>query len=158
MNVAAWNRGRHWLIAGGALSTLAAALHVMVIAGGPDWYRFFGAGEVMARAAERGSMMPVIVTLGIATLLAVWAVYSFSGAGLFRRLPLLRTALVAISAIYLARGLLIIPVMLYVPYPAGAFDYWSSAIVLIYGAIHAVGTWLAWPAMSARALRKRAAA
>lgn len=150
------NAGRRWLIAGGALSTLASALHLAVIAGGPDWYRFFGAGEDMARAAERGSIMPAVVTLCIAALLAVWAAYAFAGAGLIRRLPLLRTALVAISAIYLARGLLIVPVVLFVPYPEGAFDYWSSLIVLVYGLIHAIGTWRAWPSMSRGNTQERA--
>ena len=95
-----------WLIAGGTLSAIAALLHVAIIFGGPDWYRFFGAGEGMARAAERGSAQPAIITLGIAAVLAVWSAYGFSGAGVIRRLPLLRTALVAISAVYLARGLL----------------------------------------------------
>jgi hypothetical protein len=152
------NGGRRWLIGGGILSTLASALHIAVIAGGPAWYRFFGAGEDIARAAERGSIMPVVITLGIASLLALWAAYAFSGAGLIRRLPLLRIALVAITAIYLARGLLIIPVALFVPYPEGAFDYWSSIIVLIYGVIHAFGTWKAWPALSKRAVQDPALA
>ena len=150
------NAGRRWLIAGGALSALASALHIAVIAGGPEWYRFFGAGEDIARAAERGSMMPAVITLSIASLLALWAAYAFSGAGLLRRLPLLRTALIAISAIYLARGLLIVPVALFVPYPEGAFDYWSSIIVLIYGLIHAIGIWKAWPALSKGATRNQA--
>lgn len=150
--------GRRWLIAGGVLSALASALHLAVIAGGPDWYRFFGAGEAMAKAAERGSMMPVVVTLGIATLLAVWAAYAWSGAGLMRRLPLLRTALVVISAIYLARGLLILPIALTVPYAGGEFDYWSSLVVLAYGLVHAIGTWRAWPALSYRVVRNPVAA
>jgi hypothetical protein len=37
-----------WLVGGGILSAIAALLHAAVIAGGPDWYRFFGAGEEMA--------------------------------------------------------------------------------------------------------------
>jgi hypothetical protein len=152
------NGGRRWLIGGGILSTLASALHIAVIAGGPAWYRFFGAGEGIARAAERGSIMPVVITLGIASLLALWAAYAFSGAGLIRRLPLLRIALVAITAIYLARGLLIVPVVLFVPYPEGAFDYWSSIIVLIYGIMHLLGTWKAWPALSKRAVQDPALA
>lgn len=145
--------GRRWLIAGGALSALASALHVAVIFGGGDWYRFFGAGEAMARATERGSAVPALVTLGIAALLALWAAYAFGGAGLIRRLPLLRTALVAISGIYLARGLLIVPVALSLSYRDAAFDYWSSLIVLGYGLVYAIGTWLAWPALTARAAR-----
>ncbi len=150
------NRGSSWLIFGGGLSVLAALLHLAVIAGGPDWYRFFGAGEELASAAEQGSLRPALITMGIALVLALWAAFAFSGAGRLRRLPLLRTALVAISAIYLARGLLLVPVLIYVPYQQGAFDYWSSLIVLGYGIVHAVGTWRAWPAITAT-VHKRSA-
>ncbi len=145
------NAGSRWLVAAGVLSTLAALLHVAVIAGGPAWYRFFGAGEEMARAAERGSPLPAAITLGIAALLALWAAYAYSGAGIVRRLPLLRTALIVISAVYLARGLLIVPVALHVPYRRGAFDYWSSLIVLGFGLVYAVGTWRSWPRLGERA-------
>ncbi len=137
-----------WLVAGGWLSAAAALLHVAVIAGGPDWYRFFGAGEAMARMAEAGSPVPAVITLGIATVLAVWAAYAFAGAGLIRRLPLMRTALVAISAVYLLRGLLIVPVLMKPGAPA--FDIWSSIIVLVYGVIYALGTWRAWDQLSHR--------
>ena len=141
------HRGKPWLRAGAALSGLAALLHVAVIFGGPEWYRFFGAGEELAMAASRGEWFPAVVTAAIALVLAVWAVFALSGAGSIMRLPLLRVALLGISAIYLARGLLIVPVIAFVPYPEGAFDYWSSAIVLGYGMVHAIGTWLAWHAL-----------
>lgn len=142
------NPGSRCLIAGAALSLAAALLHVAVIAGGPDWYRFFGAGNDIARAAERGSIMPAILTSGIAFVLLLWALYALSGAGRLPRLPLLRTGLVVITAIYLARGLLLVPVVLSVPYPEGAFDYWSSAIVLVYGLVHAIGTARAWRSLA----------
>lgn len=134
-----------WLKVAGVLSAIAALLHVAIIFGGPDWYRFFGAGEVMARAAERGSLGPAIITAGIATILAVWAAYAFSGAGLIRRLPLLRTALVLISAIYLLRAFAVVPALLLDLEPLTPFLLWSSAIVLVYGAAYAIGTWAAWP-------------
>ncbi len=49
------------------------ALHLVIIVGGPAWYRFFGAGERMARLAEQGRVLPTIVTRGIASILGVWA-------------------------------------------------------------------------------------
>jgi hypothetical protein len=135
----------YWLISGGILSAIAALMHIAIIIGGPDWYRFFGAGEVMARAAEQGRMMPTLITLGIATMLAIWAAYAFSGAGLIMRLPLLRTALVIISTLYLLRALAVVPV-LFIPTEQGpAFWLWSSVIVLIYGLAYAIGTWRTWP-------------
>ena len=143
-------RTNSWLVAGGFLSALAALLHLAVIAGGPDWYRFFGAGEDMARMAERGHWYPPVVTVAIASLLAVWAAYAFAGAGLLRRLPLMRTALVAISAVYLLRGLVLVPIAVLAPHALDSFTLWSSLIVLAYGIAYAVGTRIAWNALSVK--------
>ena len=137
-----------WLIAAGVLSSLAALLHVAVIFGGPDWYRFFGAGEGMARMAERGSIRPSLITLAIVLVLALWAAFAFSGAGLIVRLPLIRTALVLITAIYLFRGLLLIPALVLKPQMMTPFVVWSSLIVLIYGVTYAIGTVQAWSSLS----------
>ena len=138
-------QGNRWLIAGGTLSAAAAILHVAIIFGGPDWYRFFGAGEGMARAAEQGSSRPALVTCAIAAVLLAWALYAFSGAGLIRRLPLLRTALVAITAVYLVRALAPLPMLILKPELVGGFAIWSSLVVLAYGLAYAVGTCRAWP-------------
>ena len=140
-----------WLLLAGTLSAVASLLHLGVILGGPGWYRFFGAGEGMARMAERGDPKAALVTLGIAGVLAVWATYAFSGAGLVPRLPLLRTGLVIISGIYLLRGLVLIPAVALNPRGAAGvtpFVWWSSLIVLAYGLVHAIGTWTAWSALS----------
>ena len=48
------------LIFGGVGSMLAASLHIAIIIGGPEWYRFFGAGERMATLAGQGSLIPTI--------------------------------------------------------------------------------------------------
>ena len=136
-----------WLIVGGWLSLAASLLHIGCIIGGPTWYRFFGAGEAMARAAERGEIYPALVTFGIAAILAIWAAYAFAGAGVIRRLPLMKTALVAISAVYLLRGLMLVPIA-FTPAAQTSFNLWSSLIVLAYGIAYAVGTWRAWPHLS----------
>lgn len=136
-----------WLIVGGWLSVVAALLHIACIFGGGDWYRFFGAGEELARADEAGFWMPAIVTAFISIVLAIWAAYAFAGAGLVRRLPLMRTALVLIAAIYLLRGLMVIPIMIE-PAMRSPFNIWSSLIVLGYGFAYAVGTWQAWPRLT----------
>jgi len=53
----------------------------------------------------------------------------------------LRTGLVAITAIYLLRGLVFVPMNLWRPTHSDSFAIWSSAIVLVY----CVGTVRAWP-------------
>lgn len=137
-----------WLIAGAALSAGASLLHLAAIAGGPSWYRFLGAGERMARLAEMGSPRPTLITLAIAAVLASWAAYALSGAGLIPRLPLMRPALVAITAVYLLRGLVLLPALALNGGKASPFLWWSSLIVLAYGIVHAVGTIRAWPALA----------
>ncbi|GLS00103.1 hypothetical protein GCM10007859_01060 [Brevundimonas denitrificans] len=138
------------LVIGGLLSIAASLLHIGCIIGGPEWYRFFGAGDAMATMAEQGSITPTLLTLGIAAILAIWAAYAFSGAGLLPRLPLLRTGLVVISAIYLLRGLALIPALIINGGEVMPFVLWSSLIVLVYGVAHAVGTWTAWPHLGPR--------
>lgn len=140
--------GQKLLIAGGVLSLIASLLHIGVIIGGPDWYRFFGAGEDMAVMAERGMWRPAIITMGIALVLAAWACFAFAGAGLVWSPPLLRTGLIAISAVYLLRGLVLLPMLMFMPDKVNAFAIWSSLIVLTYGLFYAIGTWKAWPSLS----------
>ena len=138
-------RANKWLVVGGTLSVFAALLHIAIIFGGPDWYRFFGAGEAMARADARGSSRPDLITACIAAILFLWAAYAFSGAGLIRRLPLLRTALVVIAVIYLIRALGALVLLVLGLEPLGPFIVWSTLIVLICGLAYAIGTWTAWP-------------
>ena len=138
------NPGSTWLIVGGWLSVAGALLHIACIFGGPDWYRFFGAGEGMARAAARGDLRPTLITLAIGAVLLIWAAYAFSGAGSLPRLPLLRTGLIVITAIFLLRGLFFVPIHFWRPQHSDSFAIWSSLIVFAYGAVYAVGTFRAW--------------
>lgn len=133
-----------WLIIAAALSVLGSALHIACIIGGPDWYRAFGAGEPMARMAERGSPIPALLTAGIATVLLIWAAYALAGAAVITRLPLLALALVLISAVLIARGLLIFVPHLWRPDLSAGFKFWSSLYVLAMALPFAIGTVQRW--------------
>ena len=82
------------LVIAGIFCAIAALLHLATIIGGPDFYRFMGAGEGMAQMAEDGLVYPTIVTSIIALILFIWSAYAFSGAGLIKRLPLLKIGLI----------------------------------------------------------------
>ena len=131
-----------FLIAGALLSALAAALHVGCIVFGAPWYRFFGAGERMAQMAIAGNWYPTVVTGAIALALAMWSLYALSGAGVIRALPLLRLALCGITAIYLLRGLVIVPLV--VLGKSTPFWWWSSMICLLIGSVHLAGLSQVW--------------
>jgi hypothetical protein len=98
-----------WAWAAG-LDFLAAALHVGIVLGGPAWYRFFGAGERLARMAERRHPWPTVVTLAIASALSMFGAYAMTAGGYFSSLPLPHEALVAITAIYAVRA--VVPMLL----------------------------------------------
>jgi hypothetical protein len=83
------------LILAGVLS-FCAAIFQAVIAFVPAWSAAFGAGDALA------SNPPRLLALGlsVALLLVVSGLYGLSGAGVIRRLPLLRFALFAIGLLY----------------------------------------------------------
>ena len=138
-----------YLLAGAASSAIAALLHLGCIVFGPSWYRFFGAGERMARLYAAGHIVPALVTVGIAAVLIVWSLYALSGAGVIARLPLLGVGLCLITAIYLVRACAGFILALVAPGAHGAsFWCWSSAICLAIGALYLAGTWQAWPRIS----------
>lgn len=133
-----------WLIVAAGLSAVAALLHVAIVVGGAPWYRFFGAGERMVLAASAGSWYPAIVTTGIALVLSMWVAYALSGAGVIEQLPLVKWALGAITAIYLARGLAIVPLLLFASEKVTPFLLWSSVVCSIFGMIHLFGLAQVW--------------
>ena len=136
--------GAHALVLAGALTLLAALAHLACIALGASAFRFMGAGERMAQAVEAGRLRPTLVTIGIAGVLAIWAAYAFSAAGLINRMPFERIALPSISAVFLARAVafpLLKPI-----FPENSKRFWfvSSGICLGVGALFACGTAAAW--------------
>lgn len=133
-----------FLIVGGTLSALAAALHLGCIAFGAPWYRFLGAGEQMAQMDLAGHWYPTVASLVIAAILLVWSLYAFSAAGVFRRLPFARLALCGITGVYLLRAVAFAPLMAYFPGNSSTFWAVSSAICLVFGVVHLIGLRQAW--------------
>lgn len=137
-----------WLLTAAVLDSVAALLHLGCIIGGPSWYRFFGAGEQMAQLAARGSPRPALIALGIAAVLSIWGLAALSGSGVIGRLPLARWVVLATTLIYALRAFAF-PYMLQVM-PGRGFTFlaWSSAIVLGFAIVHAIGLWRGWTEMA----------
>ena len=93
-----------YLLAAAICCFAAAIAHLGCIVFGGDWYRFFGAGEQMARMAEQSLWYPTIVTSFIVLVLLVCTLYGLSGAGAIKPLPLTKLALILIASIFLIRG------------------------------------------------------
>lgn len=143
--------GNATLVVAGWCNFAIAALHLAIVIGGGDWYRFFGAGEKMAAMADNGSWAPMAITAAIILVFLVFGMYAFSGAGLVRKLPLTKGVLVVISCVYLTRGVGSLPVIVFVEHPLLAemntrivFVFVSSVLSLVIGVLHGIGTLALW--------------
>lgn len=137
----------YFLIGGAALSGVAALLHAGCIIFGAEWYRFLGAGEQMAQLALAGHWYPNTITSVIVFVLAVWALYALSGAGVVRKLPFVRLVLCVITGVYLLRAVAF--VLLQPMFPGNSMTFWliSSGISLVVGVVHLLGLRQAWPSL-----------
>ena len=140
--------GGRMLALAGSLSAAVASLHFGIILAGAPAYRYFGAGERMARADEHGSLIPGLITLGLTLLFTTWCLYAFSGARLFRPLPWVRSGLVIIGSIYTLRGLAFFPqIALFLSASQEGFQARQlafSLVSLLIGLVHLIGTRRAW--------------
>lgn len=103
----------------------------------------------MASMAEQGLLQPTLITLFISVVLAIWGTYAWSGAGILPQFPLLKTALILITLVYLLRGVLGLLAPFISNHPqitqnSLSFWIWSSIICLAFGLIHLKGVLDRW--------------
>lgn len=92
---------RSFLLVIAAVLSFCAAIFQAVIAFVPDWSAAIGSGAALA------SNPPLLLTLGllVSLLLVIFGFYGLSGAGVIRRLPLLRLGLLVIGILYMLVGI-----------------------------------------------------
>ena len=129
------------LLLGAAGSWAVSVLHLWIAWKGAPAYRFFGAGEEMARAAEKGSPVPAVVTLGIALVFAVFGWYALAAAGIASALPFQTAALWGIGGIFTLRGLVVLieVVMIWQGRQIPPQNPWFSLVSLSIGLVHLLG-------------------
>lgn len=127
------------LIAAGIFSASVALLHVGCLIFGAPWYRFLGAGERMARLAERGHWYPTLVTSVVTLVMIVWSAYAFSGAGVLRRLPFLRVVIFGAGAILMLRGVGAVALVRFFPENSVTFWIVTSLASAAGGLLYLVG-------------------
>jgi len=137
--------GKNLLTLGAWLNFGIALLHAIIIFVGAPGYAYFGAGE-LAPLAERGSLIPAAITAVLVLIFIAFGLYALSGAGRFRRLPLLKTALIFIGTIFTLRGVTVIFEIIYlvrgVGYPLRYAVF--SAVALIVGLFYLIGAAQRW--------------
>ncbi|MBA3442076.1 MAG: hypothetical protein H0T92_19625 [Pyrinomonadaceae bacterium] len=145
--------GNQLLKTGGILSFAVALLHIVIILAGAPAYRYFGAGEEMATAAESGSAFPALLTLLLVAIFAIFGLYALSGAGVIRRLPFLNIALILIGTIYTVRGVAVFQQLFQMSMSSAEVaprEIVFSMIALVIGLAYLVGTIVSWRRLPAR--------
>lgn len=122
-----------------------ALLHIGVLAAGPEWIAFVGAPPEVVRSAELRTWLAPVSTLGIAALLGGLALYSLAAAGKIRALPLVKPILGLFAAIFVLRGLIIVPALVQGRVnwaaPVDVFIVTSSFAILVLGVALCLGLW-----------------
>ncbi len=125
------------LLAAGYFSLAFAVFQISAIWWPLATLKYFGG------PAEMSLQRPLAyaaLCLGVGLIVGGFGFYSLSGAGTIRRLPLLRTALIFVTAIYLLRGLLAIPQVPFVlRHPDLLRMLIFSLIALCVGMVYVVG-------------------
>lgn len=99
----------------------------------------------MVESARHGGWLASATALAIGGAMLLAALYPLSGAGLIRRLPLTRSALVVLATLCLLRGLLIIPISLRLPQLIDGFEIIVAVVWALAGLGFLLGAWQAWP-------------
>jgi len=132
------NKSQNTLLLVGGIFSLAFALFQVSAIWWPLSVIEYFTGPVQL-SVEKPRMYAVLC-LVVAALMAVAGLYSLLGANTLRRLPLLRSVLIAVTVVYLLRGLFIVPQWLIVDRHPEMFRILVfSLISLAVGLIHMVG-------------------
>jgi len=97
------------LISAGIIASASAIWHLLCILGGPTWLAFARAPQQVIHSAQQGTLLAPVSTVVVASLMFACAVFAFSAAGLIRKVPLLKSALITIAVLCTLRGLIAIP-------------------------------------------------
>jgi len=87
---------------------------------------------------------PAFVSLMVALLLSVWGLYALSASGVIKPLPFMQQTIYAITAIYLVRGMFLLPQLMGHNIFAATDnitnnDLLASAAMLLIGVVHVAG-------------------
>ncbi len=125
-----------------ALTLVAALLHFICVYWGAEGFRVLGAGEALAKKAEKGDWYPNLIAIMVGLVLSVFALYAFTVAQENIFLPLSKWVLTFITVALLARGLGFPFIKSRFKGNSDLFWYVSSSLCIVLGSLYAYGTYI----------------
>ncbi len=118
------------VISAGVIASASAIWHLLCIFGELSCFVFVRAPQQVIESAQQGTMLSPISTVFVASLMFACTVFSFSAAGLIRKVPLLKSALITIALLCMLCGLIVISTLA----TSTGLDIWQivASTVLFY--------------------------
>jgi hypothetical protein len=133
--------GRFAFLAGIGIALFGAAIHWAALFMSPLWMAFLRAPPWAVDSLRNKTWVAPVGGIVIGILFLLCAIYAYAALEGKKLLPLARIALPVISIIFILRGLLVIPALLYRP---TGFNVVGSMIWLVAGICFLIGTLSHW--------------
>lgn len=116
-----------------------AVAHLSCIFFGPECYAAQMAPPQIIESAKNGTYLAPIGTVFASALFVVLGLYALSGAGIIRKLPLLKYAVYAVATLCIIRGIL--PLQLWLRHPDKVNDiiFYTGIVWLVTGLLFLFG-------------------
>ena len=125
--------GAFLLISVAALALLTALSHMSCIVLGPECYRAQMAPESLIELSKSAPWRAALETTLVSLLFVATAVYCLSGAGVIRKVPLLKPAIITISVLCTLRGLATLPLSMLFTEHVTTFSIIAGILWLLAG-------------------------
>ncbi|MGI0119618.1 hypothetical protein [Zooshikella sp. RANM57] len=133
------NKGVWALVIAAIITISTAVAHMSCIFLGPSCYSAQMAPQVVIQSAIDGTLIAPITTVFISILFITCGVFALSGAGILKKLPLLKLALASIATLCLLRGISTLPLSLLYPDKVSMFSISAGIVWFITGGLFMYG-------------------
>ena len=131
--------GAFMLISVAALALFTALSHMSCIVLGPECYRAQMAPEALIELSKSKPWRAAFETTLVSLLFVATAIFCLSGAGVIRKVPLLKPAIISISVICTLRGIATLPLSILFPEQVTPFSIIAGTLWFFAGTLCIAG-------------------
>ena len=125
--------GSVMLVSVAALALFTALSHMSCIVLGPECYRAQMAPEALIELSKSAPWRAALETTLVSLLFVATAIFCLSGAGVIRKVPMLKPAIITISVICTLRGFATLPLSVLFPEQVTAFSIIAGFLWFLAG-------------------------
>jgi hypothetical protein len=131
--------GVFFLVLAAIIALCNALAHLSCLYFGPECYASQLAPEQLIESANNETYLAPLANVVVSTIFIIWGFYALSGAGLIRKLPLLKISIYLIAILCIVRGILPLQVWLRNPEIVNDRAFYYGVGWLITGLLYVIG-------------------